>query len=369
MKVVPTLMITLFAIFGLHAEVLHAATVHVVIAADGRAGLGENLKADYVNMARLFRENIPAGQLKMTLMKTHEITPENILRTVSETTIGSDDTFVFYYSGHGANDNVSGGHYFQLKDRLGKPAELQRRTLLAKMKAKNARLTVLLTDCCNLAIESADKEAPVQKNVTPPQKITPVFAALFVEAAGVVDITSSKRGEASFVDVSEKKRGSCFTWPLVELFDKHRNNAKMTWPDFVVALRPNVQKAFAESWPGGYKFDPPMNGVVLQKTQTVTVFGQLPGEVQPEVSGPRFGARAMAERFNRGLVITEIAPVSPAQRVGFEIGDIITEINGKKIRTEQEYSDAVDLSGKSMRVKVINVNDKQLLDVTVELRD
>ena len=81
--------------------------------------------------------------------------------------------------------------------------------------------------------------------------------------------------------------------------------------------------------------------------------------------GPRFGIRAV--NHSAGVRITEVVANSPGQRAGFEIGDVIIEINGKPIRNEQEYSDAIDVSPKTMNAKVINTNDGQTLNVTFEL--
>ena len=344
------------------------STIRVVIATDGRAGFGANLVADYKNMERLFKENVPPSQLDLILMKTDEITPDKILETVKQVEVASGDTLVFYYSGHAANDVGNGGHYFQLKDNKGQATELQRRTLLAVLKDKKARLTVLLTDCCNIDQKSSGENKEARRTAESPNKISPIFQALFIEPEGTVDVTSSKRGEASFVDSTAKKRGSCFTWPLVELFEKHRDNETATWPKFIAELKDDVQKAFLESWPEGYKFDPPLNGIHVQKTQTVETYGSLPGEVTQSPATPRgirFGIRAVTH--HGGVRVTEVLPNGPGAKAGFEIGDLIIEINGTPIRNEQDYSKAVDDSPKTMKAKVVNIHDGQTLNVTFEL--
>ena len=352
-------------------------TIHVVIAADGRAGFGENLVTDYKNMERLFKENVPVSRLNLVTMKMDQITPDNILETVNQVKLADGDTLVFYYSGHGAFDANNGGQYFQLKDKNGKSEELQRRTLLAALKDKKARLTVLLSDCCNIDQKSSGESKDTPRSVKSPNEISPVFDALFVKPEGVVDITSSKRGEASFVDTTTKKRGSCFTWPLVALLEKHRDDDSMTWAAFVGDLKTDVQKAFLECWPDGYKFNPPMNGISIQKTQTVDVYGSLPDNATTNAannadhvadsnnSGPRFGVRAV--NHSGGVRVTEIVQNGPGHRAGFEIGDLIIEINGKPIRNEDDYSSAIDESPKTMNVKVVNVNDGRTLPVTIEL--
>ena len=354
--------------------------IHVVIAVDDRAGFGPNLVTDCKNMERMFRENVPASRLKLVKMDMKRITPDNILDTVNRVKLADGDTLVFYYSGHGAFDANNGGQYFLFKDKNGKEEELRRRTLLAALKDKNARLTVLLTDCCNIDQQSSGNSKETEEtDMEPlaaklPNKISPVFDALFVKPTGVADIISSKHGEASFVDTTGKKRGSCFTWPFVALLEKHRDNGSMTWSAFVNDLRTDVQNAFLECWPEGYKFSPPLNGITVQKTQTVEVYGTLPGNTVYNpgqvVGGPRFGVRG-ANHYDgihgNCVRVTEIVQNGPGQRAGFEIGDLITEINGRPIRNEGDYSKTIDDSPKTMRAKVVNVNDGRTLNVTIEL--
>lgn len=351
---------------------LSAQTIHVLIAADGRAGFGENMVSDYRNMENLFIGNVPKKGLNLIRMDTDAVTPDAILESISNISkikVAPKDTLVVYYSGHAANDVDSGGHYFQLKDENGKNVELQRRTLLAAMQEKKARLNVLLTDCCNvLQASSGARKEPIRiEKAESPAKISPLFETLFLAADGTVDITSSKKGEASFVDRSSKKRGSCFTYPLVALFEEHRNDPKMTWAKIVDELKNDVQKAFEESWPEGYKIETQLNGSFTQKTQTVYVFGTLPGEsAAASQQGPRFGVRAVANSGG-GVRVTELFPNGPGVRAGFELGDVILEINDTPINTETEYSDAVDASPKKMTVKIRNVNDGRILNVSFEL--
>ena len=226
------LVFTLSLSFSVHAS---EPTIHVIIASDARAGFGENLIADYNNIERLFKENVPKDRLHLIALEMGEITPDKIIQTVNWIELTAGDTLVFYYSGHAAHDAGNGGQYFQLKDEQGKAVELHRRTLLTTLKGKKARLTVLLTDCCNIEKKAETTEKSMQ-NIVLPEKFSPIFEALFVKPEGTVDITSSKLGEASFVDATEKKRGSCFTWPLVDLFEKHRDNVTITWQEFTTEL-------------------------------------------------------------------------------------------------------------------------------------
>jgi len=160
------LLLLVFALFFPFFLSAAEPMIHVIIADDGRAGFGANLVADYKNMERLFKENVPASRLELIVMDMDEITPDNILQTVQQTKLSAEDTLVFYYPGHAANDAGNGEHYFQLKDRSGNNVELQRRTLLAEMKKKQPRLTVLLTDCCNIELKGNRQGSSIDRVVT-----------------------------------------------------------------------------------------------------------------------------------------------------------------------------------------------------------
>jgi len=347
--------------------------IHVIVASDLRAGFSAHLITDRNNIERLFKSDVPKDRLNFVSMKMDDITPDKILQTVKEIEASDKDTLVFYYSGHAASAAGNGGQFFQLKDEQGKSVELRRRTLLAALHEKKARLTVLLTDCSNIEEnESGTKEneflGKSAKNFSSPATMSPIMEALFIQPAGTVDITSSKEGEASFVDVTEKQRGSCFTWSLVALFEKHRDNTSITWEKFTTELEKDVKQAFLDSHPEGFKFIPPLNGIVQQTTQTIEIYGTLPGvsHESMEQQGPRFGVRAVT-LHGGGVRVTQVLPGGPGARAGFEVGDIITEINGKRILNEKDYSQAIDDSPKQVNAKVINSKDGRLLNVTFEL--
>jgi hypothetical protein len=344
--------------------------IHVVVASDLRAGFNANLMTDHHNIERLFRGNVPKDRLNLVAMKMDEITPDRILQTVKEIELTDQDTLVFYYSGHAASAAGNGGQFFQLKDEHGKSVELHRRTLLAALHEKKARLTVLLTDCSNIEIDEKASET-VEKSgqtVFAPETLSPIMETLFIRSEGTVDMTSSKRGEASFADATAKKRGSCFTWSLAALLEKHKNNAEFTWQEFTTALAEDVKTAFLDRHPEGYKFSPPLNGIAQQTTQTIEIYGALPGTATASaaVQGPRFGVRAVALQGG-GVRITQILPDGPGDRAGFEVGDVIMEINGKAIQNEEDYSKSIDDSPKKMNAKIINVKDGRLMNITIEL--
>ncbi|MDR2754590.1 MAG: PDZ domain-containing protein [Planctomycetaceae bacterium] len=358
----------LFLFFVVAATVTQQASaqkIHLVIAADINAegGVDAFVKIDQHKIKQLFESNIPDSQLKITMISAEEMQGSNILKTIDSLEISNEDTIVFYYSGHGGFDRQKQEQFLQLK--LG---NLYRPELLKHIQQKQPRLSVLLTDCCNVQIDVMGTVQERQSEViTFPQEISPLFATLFFHCKGIVDITSSKLGEYSGCDV-KKNRGSCFTYPFVDLMKAHKDNVEMDWDKFVAELAPKVDEAFKECYP---------NGCRGQMSQTIAAFS-YPGKQEPSEpthtnqpstdakKGYRFGVRAVPHQGG-GMRMLEIIENSPAQRSGLEVGDVILEINGKTINTEQEYSDAVDASGQKMQVKLINTRDGKTITPTIEL--
>jgi hypothetical protein len=345
-----------------------AQKIHLVIAADTNAsgGVGAITKIDQHNIKQLFESNVPGSQLSITTIPAEAMRNADILKTVDSLEISNEDTIVFYYSGHGAFDRQKQEQFLQLS--LG---DLYRSELLKHLVQKSPRLSVLLTDCCNIQVDGLSQEREPEVTVFP-QEISPLFGSLFIYCKGVVDITSSKLGEYSFCDNRRiGNRGSCFTYPLIDLLKVNKDNIEMDWGKLVEELAPKVNDAFKELYPNGHT----PSG---QMSQTIVV-ADYPGKNLPPAPAPasanptteekknyRFGVRATPHQGG-GMRMLEIIADSPAQRSGLETGDVIIEINGKVINTEQEYSDAVDASGKKMQVKLINVRDGKTITPTIEL--
>jgi membrane-associated protease RseP (regulator of RpoE activity) len=81
---------------------------------------------------------------------------------------------------------------------------------------------------------------------------------------------------------------------------------------------------------------------------------------------PVFGVEAV-ENSGNGVKVTKVLAEMPGQKSGFEINDVILEINGAKITSEKEYSDAIDSAGKIARMKVLCGRTGQTVDADVVL--
>ena len=82
--------------------------------------------------------------------------------------------------------------------------------------------------------------------------------------------------------------------------------------------------------------------------------------------GVVFGGRARATG-GQGVRITEVVPRSPANNAGLERNDVILEINGRPIRSEADYSQAIDQSGSMMQARVLTPQSSSVVDVQIRL--
>jgi S1-C subfamily serine protease len=69
----------------------------------------------------------------------------------------------------------------------------------------------------------------------------------------------------------------------------------------------------------------------------------------------------------KGVVITEVAPDSPAEKAGLEHGDVITAINGKTVSEPEDLREAIDKAGpgKTIRLSVLREKEKKELTAKV----
>ncbi|MDR2441081.1 MAG: PDZ domain-containing protein [Planctomycetaceae bacterium] len=92
--------------------------------------------------------------------------------------------------------------------------------------------------------------------------------------------------------------------------------------------------------------------------------------VSPSVSDNppkiKIGVRVVDNKGD-GVLITQVLPGFPGARAGLEKGDVLLSINGKKITSEKEYSDAVDAADRGMKLEVRNKNGGHATTVIIQL--
>ena len=112
------------------------------------------------------------------------------------------------------------------------------------------------------------------------------------------------------------------------------------------------------------------------QSRTLTVeMGELPGEkgirragkernqkadgLAPEGLGFHIenNSRALTQRYNlaqdRGVVITKVTSGGPAARAGVEVGDIVLKTNGKRVRSVDDFQNAMERMGQKPLVTLL----------------
>ena len=331
------------------------AVFHVLIATDTTAasGLGGDVARDSVLVESLFKNQVPPQQLRIVKLKEADLTPQGILNAVGALPITpGQDVVVFYYSGHGAFiDDPKVGHFFSLPG----GQTLTRLELEEKIAARKPLVAATITDCCAVGMRfpGAIRGAAAVK-VT--QVVSPLFQHLFLKRRGLFSISSSKPGEYSLT--RGDGHGSLFTMPFCEYLLKHKQE-RLNWDRVLVDVGQQVavdfQKVAAAGQKAGFILKDAQGNPIHQDTQTVYAYCLTPA----------LGMYAKEEGGK--LQVTRVVPLSPAAIAGLLEGDVLQEINGASVTTEQQYSDAVDKSPPAMRLKFSRKDNAETAEIQVEL--
>lgn len=308
------------------------ATLHLVIACiteDGTNQRGPKNRWLFNGdrMEELFEQQVAPEQLRIVRVPTSPMTANSVLGFVQQLRgVGPDDALMFYYAGHGGYDEAN-RQYFGL---LPSHDNLYRQTLFNALLQHRPRLMVLVTDCCY--VFSPTGEPPIL-GAQPPagkaQQTSPLFRALFFKTKGTVDLTSAARDQFSYWVGRDMTGGSLFgssfRGVLADCADQ-----ELTWPQVVHRVRKRTAAEFRAKVRDPDKVPLAGGREVQQTTQTPYAFA-LPG--------PRIGIRASVVPGVDGLRIDQTAP--PASEVGIKAGDAVLTVDGKPIRSEDDFYDAV----------------------------
>ncbi|MFK7819951.1 MAG: hypothetical protein AB8G99_14610 [Planctomycetaceae bacterium] len=363
--------------------------VHLVIVADtDDALIGKDVKKDWKNVLARFTENVPDKQLVVRELTGKKVTRDRILNTIKRLSVGSKDTVVFVYAGHGLFDltNSNGkqkGHAFKLNH--GPPGSplnvtvpgtaiqiptstskvVYRTEVVEALQKQKPRLTVLWTDCCNmLANINATSSGRARSVVRSPKDISPLFKSLFFEPKGLVDLATSKPGELAW----GIPKGGVATVVWCRLLTANRAN-QMSWDTLFGLLQKEVAGQFVKSFPSGARASA---AFPLQTTQTMYRFGWSlesgASQATPATKGS-FGVTVADDPSGRGVQLTVVRPGSAAatrvvavisgQTVTgkMSVGDIITHINDAPIKTQAQFGTEFDKSPITMRIRFLNSNN------------
>jgi Caspase domain len=359
--------------------------IHALLVADSDSSLGDSVKHDVSQLTRAltlaFQEHPSRLRLHSPLLGS-AVTVSAIESFFNDLRSGPEDTLFFYFSGHG-EVRPELGHVLNFANPDEKERKiLPRFELLALLKAKNPRLTVVLTDCCS-AIRRPPVVAAAEARVeVHPPPAWAVAGCLLLQHRGVVDITASCPGQAAWPN--QVDGGGILTGAFAGLLDRYNvysldknKDGFVEWNEFYPVLEKRTQSGFSflqfllwqmRQRAIRQKQDPDdvlsedqkqASEQPTQKTWTCSILPFL-----------RVGVRVVDS--GNGLTLEEIYPGTPASTAsGLKQGDTIVGVGDTPVRNEKEFLLAVDANpgDKPLMLKVREAGASLARTVTIALRD
>lgn len=180
---------------------------------------------------------------------------QNVEMAVNNLKPGPNDIVVFYYSGHGFNDNA-GEYKYPYMDLRSDPLKeyptvgvnaLNIESIYKQIVAKGARLNLVISDCCNADIGLSSTSAATVSS-TRPSTLGPnlnSYFSLFLDTKPTsILMTAAAKGELSGGNDND---GGIFTNNLINSFDKVTgmfNEHVPSWDDILkLAQKQTISRA------------------------------------------------------------------------------------------------------------------------------
>jgi hypothetical protein len=299
---------------------------------------GLNLNLDRM---RSFLRLVDPKRVDVAVIDGDQATTGNILATIQGLGDCSNDTVLFYYSGHCATD-LGRGHTLTFSH--GPDRYLLRATLTREIARLRPRLAVVLTDgCSNLGVlpppDAPTKAAPAPSATPPAEETLPqrIARSLLLRTRGFVDINGSTFDAALGLNEAGiyGDEGGFFTsalffgvaGPFVNTYeDIDRNHdGVVAWAEVLPSIRKALRIKYgttrhvALSTPDklSERIRKTLNG---QLTQTPHAFS---------LDGPALEPR-VEEAFFLGASLTDATAVDPETKrpiAGARLGDVVDPID------------------------------------------
>lgn len=284
-----------------------------------------------------------------------ECNKPNLERALSSLNCGPNDVVFFYYSGHGVHAKADPADGWLPQMCLNYESYDQDKFVPVtyvrdKLATKPARLSIILTDCCNNEASwvSVKSLISTQKDAPDVDKIDVAkLKKLFYESRGTVIATSSKRGQVSY----GPKEGGCFSvafWDEMYKIEQGAGNAD--WNSLIEATKQRTLKYTSNKQEPVYKVN--VNGAPNPNPNPnpgpviISVGEQELGEAFKQIVNPSYGRN---ERWNMISAIVQRLFDSNAQviMVGRDL-----KTNVSRPTPINKYLEELALS---KRVKGINI--------------
>ncbi len=181
-------------------------------------------------------------QFVPTVIEGNDFSKANVDKAISGLRPGPNDIVVFYYSGHGFSDtrDASTFPYMDLRDKsyqaFGGQYAMNIEAVYQKIKAKGARLNLVLSDCCN----NDPSQSSNISSEAPSTRVSSIgwdknkCLSLFINQKRSLLVTAAQKGELSAGNGAD---GGFFTYNFREALEKMvgiaSKKANPTWDEIV----------------------------------------------------------------------------------------------------------------------------------------
>lgn len=209
----------------------------IMVANTNDPRIGYSVQKDVVNITSQIKDvatflNIPLNFVEISGTKFGKANVEAALANLKP---AANDIVIFYYSGHGySNDRNADEAYPQFDLRQSRFDDILVATLNASevyntIKAKNARLNLVITDCCNSSLGLLKPEgktfALTTKSLMTWEKS--YCYDLFMKSRGSVIATAAKKGQYAYGNTDV---GGYFTSNLITAMEKYLSKFQTSTP-------------------------------------------------------------------------------------------------------------------------------------------
>ncbi len=165
-------------------------------------------------------------QFVPTVIEGNEFSKVNVDKAINALRPGPNDIVVFYYSGHGFSDSRDGYHfpYMDLRDKSFQPFggqyTINMEAVYQKIRAKGARLNLVLSDCCNndpRQTNNVSSEAPSTRTSSIGWDKNKCLALFMNQKRMSILMTAAQKGELSAGNAHD---GGFFTFNFRESLEK-----------------------------------------------------------------------------------------------------------------------------------------------------
>lgn len=183
-------------------------------------------RADMNNMYSFFKEisNLIGYEYRATKFSDVNFTSKKVKESINELKVTVNDIVVFYYSGHGYNDESDIWPSLSLNDCSYREIDILK---LLRTKASDAKLILCIADCCNKQANSSYEFTSSYDSMEDSNPIRKLF--LGFKGKKVITISASKQGQFSWSHNQYGAYfGNCFRQAIAGV-----NNSNASWDNIL----------------------------------------------------------------------------------------------------------------------------------------